>query len=112
MNYLVFKTLNEAEAALNLIDSKVRQRIESTFPEAIDAVGIIPKNKQTGELDPAGSRTTSWAVVQETIDGQFVFPELTEDYDLLFQGIDFLDGMVGYTLEEYDPLWFPQEDLV
>jgi hypothetical protein len=112
MSYLVFNTLTEAQTALNLIDSKVRQRIESTFPEAIDEVGIIPKKSSTGELDPTGNRTTTWATIRETVTGKFVFPELTEDYDPLFQGIDFLDGMVGYTLEDYDPAWFPQEDLV
>lgn len=111
--YLTFTTLEDAQTALDLIDLKCRQAVATFNPLAIDEVGVIPRNAATGQLTTNSTRTTTWATIQETIDGKFVFPLITTAVNpVVFAEVDFLEGMVGYSIEEYNPAWFPQENLI
>lgn len=65
MIYLIFETLENAQFALNQIDTKVREIISNYNPNAIDNEGIIPSNAATGELIPDTTRTTTWAILNK-----------------------------------------------
>lgn len=107
MKYLVFLSLQDAQTALNLINLKVRQAVTAFNPSAIDEDGIISRNAKTGRLRPTSARTKSWASIQETVTGKFVFELITTDVNpVVFAGIDFLEGLPLHTIEDYDPLWF------
>ncbi len=106
MIYLVFDTLKAAENALRQIDYKVRAIIQNNNSQAIDLSGIIPRSAATGELMPNATKTTTWAVIQKTDLGKFVFPKITENHHPLFKGINFLGGISGYSEAEYNPNWF------
>lgn len=108
MIYLIFKTQEDAEAALNQINAKVRQAVANYNPQAIDEGGILPRNAATGQLEPNATRTSSWAIAQQRLDGKWCFPKITQDYHPLFAGVDFLEG-ITCTEEEYSPEWFATE---
>ena len=125
-DYLVFQTQQAAQAALEVIYSNMVESINS--PDLINvATGqVVPKddltpdqavqvaadnrhfpifgvNAATGVKDTAQGYTTAWAVEQETVLGTWVFPKLDDAL---------MDGVVDYTVEPYDPAWFPSEDIV
>ncbi|MDB9372393.1 hypothetical protein [Nodularia sphaerocarpa] len=111
MNYLVFSSLEDAQTALDLINLKVRQAVTAFNPQAIDENGIISRNAKTGRLRPTSARTTSWSTIQETVTGVFILPLITTDVNpVVFAGIDFLEGLPLYTIEEYNPLWFSSNE--
>lgn len=106
MFYLIFETQQEAQEAVNTIDAKVRSILEEKAPSIIDEEGIISRNASTGELDPSAARTTTWATPRQRVDNKWCFPKLTETYNPLFTGVDFTEGIEGYTEEEYQSDWF------
>lgn len=108
MIYLIFETQSDAEAALTQIDTKVREAVANYNSQAIDEGGIIPRNAATGQLETNATRTSSWAIAQQRLDGKWCFPKITPDYHPLFTGVDFLEE-ITCTEEEYNPDWFAQE---
>ena len=124
-NYLVFDAEADAVTALESIYANMVKEIDS--PDLLDvATGqVVPKddispdqavqinagdrhfpvfgvNAATGAKDEDQGYTTAWAVAQETLEGKWVFPKPNDEL---------LDGVVGYTVEPYDPAWFPQADI-
>lgn len=123
MDYLVFDTEQEANAALEVIYSNMVASIES--PDLINVATdeVVPKealtpeeavevdagdryfpifgtNASTGEKNTADGYTTAWAVAQETTAGKWVFTK--PDASLM-------TGVTGGTVAPYDPAWFPKE---
>lgn len=122
MDYLVFESEQEAQTALEAIYSNMVEEIDS--PELLDvATGqVVPKddlspdqavqvnagnrhfpvfgkNAQTGAKDIQAGYTTAWAEAQQTAQGKWVFEKPKDDL---------MDGVVGYTVEPYNPAWFVQ----
>jgi hypothetical protein len=125
-DYLVFQTQQAAQAALEVIYSNMVESINS--PDLINvATGqVVPKddltpdqavqvtadnrhfpifgvNAATGEKDTQQGYTTAWTEAQKTVQGKWVF---AKPADAL------MDGVLDYTVEPYDPAWFPSEDIV
>lgn len=123
IEYLVFETEESAKAALEAIYSNMVEAVDS--PDLLDvATGqVVPKddlspdeavqvnagdrhfpvfgvNAATGAKDAQQGYTTAWAVAQQTLQGKWVFPKPDNAM---------LDGVIGYTVEPYDPAWFPQD---
>ena len=121
MDYLVFTTKTAAQTALETIYANMVEAINS--PDLLDVTTgqVVPKddltpdeavqagadnrhfpifgaNAATGVKDIQQGFTTAWAEAQETIQGKWVFPK-PEDA--------LMDGVVDYTVEPYDPDWFP-----
>ena len=121
-NYLVFDIETEAATALEAIYSNMVEAIDS--PDLLDvATGqVVPKddlspdqavqvnsgdrhfpifgvNAATGIKDAAQGYTTAWAVAQQTVQGKWVFPKPDDAL---------MTGVIGYTVEPYDPAWFPE----
>ena len=122
MDYLVFETQQDANAALEAIYSNMVEAIDS--PDLLDvATGqVVPKddlspdqavqinagnrhfpifgkNAATGEKNFRGGYTTAWAVAQETLEGKWVL-EKPQD--------ELMHGVIGYTVEPYNSAWFPK----
>lgn len=119
--YLVFETQSKAQTALEAIYSNMVEAIDS--PDLLDvATGqVVPKdeltpdeavqvnsgnrhfpifgkNAATGVKNTTEGHTTAWDVAQETLQGKWVFQKPDDAL---------LDGVFGYTVEPYDPAWFP-----
>jgi len=107
MNYFVFNSESEAIQAVEIIDSKVRERVESISPESIDEEGLIPRNAATGELVYDVSRTTTWDVPWQRADGKWMVAFIDDNYDPTLAGINFTEGFSSYTVEEESSNWFP-----
>jgi hypothetical protein len=122
MDYLVFQTESESVAAAEAIYANMVEAIDS--PDLLDVSNgqVVPKdsltpeqtvlesaedrhfpvfgkNAATGIKDETTGYTTAWASAQQTLQGQWVF-EKPED--------SLLVGVVGYTVEPYNPNWFQQ----
>lgn len=122
-NYLVFETEADAVTALESIYANMVKAIDS--PDLLDVATdtVVPKddlspeevvqinagdrhypvfgvNAATKQKDEAQGYTTAWAVAQQTVQGKSVFPKPDDAL---------LDGVVGYTVESYDPAWFSQD---
>lgn len=120
--YLVFETEVQAQAALEIIYSNMVKAIES--PDLLDvstntvvekedltpdqAVQVNAGNRHfpvfgvnaaTQTKNTAHGYTTAWAVAQETAQGKWVFPKPPEEL---------LQGLNGFTIEEFNYSWFPQ----
>lgn len=120
-DYLVFQTEAAAKTALEAIYSNMVEAVDS--PDLLDvATGqVVPKdeltpdeavqvnsgnrhfpvfgrNALTGVKDTINGRTTAWDVARQTLQGKWV---CQKPDDAL------LDGVIGYTVEPYDPAWFP-----
>jgi hypothetical protein len=120
-DYLVFQTEAEAKTALEAIYSNMVESIDS--PDLLDvATGqVVPKddihpdqavqvnagnrhfpifgvNAATGAKQTADGYTTAWDVARQTVQGQWVFQKPDDAL---------LDGVIGYTVEPFDPAWFP-----
>lgn len=100
MFYLVFETQIEAQQALQQIWQNMQPLQEI--------------NAGTGEVvEPV---TTAWAVEQQRLDGKWVFPKpmptviAAEDGEVI-DIIDYLNGVEGYTEEEYAEDWFPAPEI-
>jgi len=123
MNYLVFTTEAVAKDALEVVYANMIKAVSSpdllnvttaqvvdkaalTIEEAvqIDAslrnFPIFGTNAASGVKNEIAGYTTAWAVAQETVVGKWVF--LKPDDNLLL-------GVTGYTVEPYNPNWFPVE---
>lgn len=123
MEYLVFDTETAAQTAAEAIYSNMVEEIDS--PDLLDiATGqvvlkddispdqavmvdaddrhfpIFGKNAATGVKDEAHGYTVAWAVPQQTVQGQWVF---AKPDDALMVGV------IGYTIEPYDPAWFSED---
>lgn len=123
MDYLVFVTKKAAQTALETIYSNMVKGVDS--PSLLDvATGtvvdknnltpedatqvdagnrnfpVFGKNAKTGEKNTADGYTTAWDAARQTSQGKWVFQK-PEDA--------MLGGVVGYTIEPYDPTWFPQD---
>lgn len=102
----VFATEAEARNAIAIIDSLVRQRVTERSPESIDKGGIIGRNLGTGELALDAARSVTWAQPRQRKDSKWIVPVITDNYHPVLEGIDFLNAFSGYTIEEWDDLWF------
>jgi hypothetical protein len=126
MDYLVFTTESAAQTALEAIYSNMVKAINSPDLLDVSTGQVVPKddltpdeavqvgadnrhfpifgvNAATGEKDAQQGYTTAWAVAQETAQGAWVFPKPDDAL---------MDGVLDYTVEPYDPAWFPSEDIV
>jgi hypothetical protein len=126
MDYLVFTTEAAAQTALEAIYSNMVEAINSPDLLNVATGQVVPKddltpdeavqvdadqrqfpifgvNAATGAKDAQQGYTTAWAVAQETILETWVFPK--PDNALM-------GGVVDYTIEPYDPAWFPSEDII
>jgi len=120
-DYLVFQTQQAAQSALEVIYANMVESVDS--PDLLDvATGqVVPKdeltpdeavqvnagnrhfpvfgkNAATGVKNTTAGHTTAWAVAQQTLQGKWVFPKPDDAL---------LDGVIGYTVEPFDPAWFP-----
>ena len=124
-DYLVFDTQAAADTALETIYANMVEAIDSPDLMNVDTQEVVVKDDltpdemvqtgadnrhypifgvkaDTGVKNSADGCTTAWAVAQETIGGKWVFP--APDVVLMV-------GVVGYTVEPYNPDWFPQDTL-
>jgi hypothetical protein len=124
MDYLVFNTETEAQAALEAIYANMVESVNSPDLLNVATGEVIPKddltpdeavqidaedrrfpvfgvNAATGVKDAQQGYTTAWASAQETVQGKWVF---AKPDDAL------MDGVTEYTVEPYDPAWFPTEE--
>lgn len=122
-DYLIFDTQAAADAALEAIYANMVKNVESHDlldvatgqvvgkdnlpPEQavrIDAdfrhFPIFGVNAATGVKNENTGYTTAWAVAQETMQGKWVFPKPEDALTV---------GVTGYTVEPYNPNWFPAE---
>lgn len=122
MDYLVFETQQDANAALEAIYSNMVEAIDS--PDLLDvATGqVVPKddlspdqavqvnaenrhfpifgkNAATGEKNSRGGYTTAWDVARATLQGKWVCQKPKDE---------FMNGVIGYTVEPYNSAWFPE----
>jgi hypothetical protein len=124
MMYLVFGTLEQAEAALEKIYQNMIFGVESPdllnvetgstvdkdqlpADQAVEVNAgnrrypIFGKNAATQQLDTVSGYTTAWAVPQQRVtDSKSVFPK--PDDALMV-------GVTGFAEEQYNPEWFPPE---
>ena len=120
-DYLVFNTQAAANAALETIYANMVEAINSPDLLNVDTQEVVVKDDltptemvqtgadnrhypifgvkaDTGVKNSADGYTTAWAVAQQTLQGQWVFPKPDDTL---------LDGVIGYTVEPFDPAWFP-----
>lgn len=125
MDYLVFQTEYDAQTALETIYANIVAAINSpdlldvstgevvlkddlTPDEAVEINAeqrhfpIFGANALTKVKDQAQGYTTAWAMAQKTAKNTWVFAK--PDNALL-------DGVAGYTVEPYDPNWFPVKEM-
>lgn len=120
-DFLVFDTEQAAQTALEVIYSNMVESIDS--PDLLDvATGqVVPKDELTpdevvqvdagnrhfpvfgknaasGMKDTTAGHTTAWDVARQTLQGKWVFQKPDDAL---------LDGVFGYTVDPYDPSWFP-----
>lgn len=81
MTYLVFDTQAKAKEALEKIWANMQP--------------IQEINAGTGEI--VAPITTAWAIEQQRLDGLWIFP---------MPDLEFLNGVNGYTEEDYSQDWF------
>jgi hypothetical protein len=121
-DYLVFNTQAAANAALETIYANMVEAINSPDLLNIETQQTVPKddlspgdmveinsdsryypifgvNAATGVKDQKTGYTTAWAVSQETVANEWVFPKPDDAL---------MGGVSGYTVKPYDPDWFPQ----
>jgi len=122
MDYLVFTTEAAAQTALETIYANMVEAINSTdlldvaTGQVVDKDSLTPEeavqtdstarhfpifgvNAATGLKVETAGYTTAWSVAQETVQSSWVFQKPDEAL---------LAGVTGYTVEPYDPDWFPQ----
>lgn len=122
IDFLVFATENEAKAALEAIYSNMVEAVDS--PDLLDvATGqvvlkddltpdeavqvnsgnrhfpVFGANAATKAKNTESGYTTAWAIAQQTAGGAWVFQKPDDAL---------MNGVFGYTVEPYDPAWFPQ----
>jgi hypothetical protein len=124
-DYLVFQTQQSAKTALDAIYSNMVDAVDSPDLLNVDTGQVVPKddltpdetiqvnagdrhfpvfgvNAATGVKDAEQGYTTAWATAQKTTQNKWVF---AKPEDAL------LNGVTGYTVEPYDPDWFPKQEM-
>lgn len=92
--YLLFASLEQAQAAQSQIDSNIVAIIAANEPEVVSDTGIIGLNAATGKLDYEAARTITWCEPVECVEGWYLFkPEISHSY---FDGVDVLAGLGEY----------------
>ena len=122
MDYLVFQTQAEASTAADAIYSNMVEAIDSPDLLNVDTGEVVPKEDLTPDeavqvsagdrhfpifgvnaasqlKDDKAGYTTAWAVARETDQGQWVFQKPDDAL---------MAGVVDYTVEPYNPAWFPE----
>lgn len=98
--YLLFTTLEQAQAAQAQIDNNIIAVLREKEPEIVSDTGIIGRNAATGELDYEAARTTTWSEPTECADGWYlVKPIMNHHY---FVGVNLLAGVEDF--EEVDAI--------
>lgn len=74
---------------------------------------IVGRNFATGQPEPDKTKTERWAIPQQRVtDGKWVFPivpqEIAEQYPPEVSAA--FNTNYPNVKEEFDPLWFPEED--
>jgi len=121
--YLVFQTEAAAQIALETIYANMIGSVDSselldvTQQQIFDKESITPVeavqygaqrrrfpvfgvNAATGVKTTQEGYTTAWANIQVTKQGSFVFQKPADAL---------MGGVTNYTVEPYDPNWFPQD---
>lgn len=124
MDYLVFTTQAAAQNALETIYANMVESVNSPDLLNVATGEVVPKDDLTPDeavqidaedryfpvfgvnaeylvKDSQQGYTTAWAVAQETLQTNWVFPKPDDAL---------LDGVTGYTIEPYNPAWFPVEE--
>jgi hypothetical protein len=123
-DYLVFETEQDAKIALESIYANMVAEISAFALLDVTTDQEIPKselcdqeraeytqqnrrfpvfgvNAKTGIKNHEEGYTTAWAMAKETLQCAWVFPKPP---NLLMKNV------TGYTVEPYDPAWFPVEE--
>jgi hypothetical protein len=121
-DYLIFNTQAAANAALETIYANMVEAINSPDLLNVETQEVMAKdelthaemvgvdaaerhypifgvNAATGVKSAETGYTTAWAVAQETMQGKWVFQKPDDSL---------MGGVVGYTVEPYNPDWFLQ----
>jgi hypothetical protein len=124
-DYLVFQTQQAAQAALEVIYANMVAAINSpdlmnvATGEVVDKDDLTPDeavqvdaaqrqfpifgvNAASGLKDHDSGFTTAWATAQETVQGKWVFQKPDDAL---------MTGVKDYTVEPYDPAWFPTTEV-
>ena len=122
MDYLVFQTQAEASTAADAIYSNMVEAIDSPDLLNVDTGEVVPKedltpdeavqvsagdrhfpifgvNAASQQKDDKDGYTTAWAIARQTAQGQWVFQKPDDAL---------MAGVVDYTVEPYNPAWFPE----
>lgn len=84
-DWLVFTTEAAAKSGANQIDVKLK-------------VPIKGRNAGNGRVENAKVGTERWAIPVQRLDGKWCFPRCPD-----------ADPSRPFTVETYDPAWFPEE---
>jgi hypothetical protein len=124
MDYLIFQTEADARTALETIYANMVKSINSPDLMDVETGEVVPKddltpdeavrvdaeqrhfpifgvNAATGVKNTQQGYTIAWAMAKETAQGAWVFQKPDDAL---------LDDVTGYTVEPYDPAWFPVEE--
>jgi hypothetical protein len=124
MDYLIFQTEADAQTALETIYANMVKSINSPDLMDVETGEVVPKddltpdeavrvdaeqrhfpifgvNAATGVKNTQQGYTIAWAMAKETAQGAWVFQKPDDAL---------LDDVTGYTVEPYDPAWFPVEE--
>ncbi len=106
---VVYANMLKAVGSPDLMDVSTGQVVDKaalTTEEAVQEDAnfrhfpIFGTNAATQDKNLSTGYTTAWAVAQETLQGSWVFAKPADSL---------LVGVTGYTVEPYDPNWFPAE---
>lgn len=123
-DYLVFVTQQDAAVAAETIYANMIKGVDSPDLLNVDTGQVVDKdvltnqevvqvnsedryypvfgkNAASGVKEEKSGYTTAWANVQETLQGKWVFPKPADVW---------MNGVINYTVEPYDPNWFPQNN--
>lgn len=122
-DYLVFDTQTAAEAALETIYANMIGAVDSPDLLNVETQEVVAKdeltpdevvevdsvmryypvfgvNAATGQTVVNYGYTKAWAEAKETLNGKWVFQKPDDNL---------MAGVTGFTVEPYDPAWFPQD---
>ena len=122
-DYIIFDEQAAATVALEAIYANMVKAVNSpdllhvATGQVVDKNGLAPEqavkvdasfrhfpifgtNAATQDKNLSTGYTTAWAVARETAQGKWVFPKPSDALTV---------GVTGYTVEPYNPNWFPAE---